>query len=72
MLPRRSDVVKAPAKAPPDGYTLFFGLSSALASSVTLYPKLPYDPSRTLPRFRGLAWGCTFSCRIPLCRSSPW
>jgi tripartite-type tricarboxylate transporter receptor subunit TctC len=31
------------AKSPPDGYTLFMGLTSALAPSVTLYPKLPYD-----------------------------
>lgn len=31
------------AKATPDGHTLFIGLSAALAPSVTLYPKLPYD-----------------------------
>lgn len=31
------------AKSPADGYTLFMGLTSALAPSVTLYPKLPYD-----------------------------
>jgi tripartite-type tricarboxylate transporter receptor subunit TctC len=31
------------AKSAPDGYTLLMGLSSALAPSMTLYPKLPYD-----------------------------
>jgi tripartite-type tricarboxylate transporter receptor subunit TctC len=36
------------AKSPPDGYTLFIGLSSALAPSVTLYPKLGYDPLKDL------------------------
>lgn len=32
------------AKAPPDGYTIGFGVSGALTSTVTLVPKLPYDP----------------------------
>ena len=36
------------AKSPPDGYTLFIGLSSALAPSVTLYSKLGYDPVKDL------------------------
>jgi tripartite-type tricarboxylate transporter receptor subunit TctC len=34
------------AKSPPDGYTLFIGLTSAIAPSVTLYPKLAYDPMK--------------------------
>ncbi|MEJ7931086.1 tripartite tricarboxylate transporter substrate binding protein [Ramlibacter sp. AN1015] len=36
------------AKAPPDGYTVGFGVSGALTSSVTLNPKLPYDPRRDI------------------------
>lgn len=36
------------AKAPPDGYTMGFGVSGALTSSVTLNTKLPYDPRRDL------------------------
>jgi tripartite-type tricarboxylate transporter receptor subunit TctC len=38
--------VDAVAKAPPDGYTMGFGVSGALTSSVTLSPKLPYDPTK--------------------------
>jgi tripartite-type tricarboxylate transporter receptor subunit TctC len=34
------------AKAPPDGYTLFVGSISALATNISMYPKLPYDPVR--------------------------
>jgi tripartite-type tricarboxylate transporter receptor subunit TctC len=34
------------AKAPPDGYTLFVGSISALATNVSMYSKLPYDPLR--------------------------
>lgn len=36
------------AKAPPDGYTMGFGVSGALTSSVTLNTKLPYDPRRDI------------------------
>ena len=36
--------VDAVAKAPPDGYTIGFGVSGALAVNVTLQPNLPYDP----------------------------
>jgi len=32
------------AKAAPDGYTLVLGNSAMLAVSVSLFPKLPYDP----------------------------
>lgn len=34
----------AVAKAAPDGYTLVLGNSAMLAVSVSLFPKLPYDP----------------------------
>ena len=34
------------AKAPPDGYTLFAGTISTLATNVSMYSKLPYDPVR--------------------------
>jgi tripartite-type tricarboxylate transporter receptor subunit TctC len=34
----------AAAKAPPDGYTLFFGAAGPLAVNPALYEKLPYDP----------------------------
>ena len=34
------------AKAPPDGYTVGWGSVSTHATSVSLYPKLPYDPRK--------------------------
>ena len=34
------------AKSPPDGYTFLLGNSGALASGVSLFPNLTYDPSR--------------------------
>jgi tripartite-type tricarboxylate transporter receptor subunit TctC len=34
------------AKAPPDGYTLMLGTVASLASNVSLYKKMPYDPLR--------------------------
>ena len=34
------------AKAPPDGYTLFSGSISTLATNVSMHSKLPYDPLR--------------------------
>ncbi len=34
------------AKAPPDGYTLFAGSISTLATNVSMHSKLPYDPLR--------------------------
>ncbi len=34
------------AKAPPDGYTLFGGSISTLATNVSMHSKLPYDPLR--------------------------
>ena len=34
------------AKAPPDGYTLFGGSISTLATNVSMHSKLPYDPVR--------------------------
>jgi tripartite-type tricarboxylate transporter receptor subunit TctC len=32
--------------SPADGYTIFFGTISTLATNVATYPKLPYDPLR--------------------------
>jgi tripartite-type tricarboxylate transporter receptor subunit TctC len=46
------------ARAVPDGYTLVMAGSAALATSVTIYKKLPYDPTRD---FAPLA----FIARIP-------
>lgn len=40
--------VDAVAKSAPDGYSMGFGVSGALTSSVTLQPKLPYDPTRDI------------------------
>ena len=34
------------ARAAPDGYTMFMGVTSVLAPSRSLYPKLPYDALR--------------------------
>jgi len=34
------------AKAPPDGYTLFAGSISTLATNVSMHARLPYDPVR--------------------------
>ena len=36
--------VQAALSAPADGYTLFFGSNSTLATNVALFKKLPYDP----------------------------
>ncbi|MDX3907800.1 MAG: tripartite tricarboxylate transporter substrate binding protein [Pigmentiphaga sp.] len=36
------------AKAPPDGYTLLVGASSAMTINPVLYRSLPYDPKRDL------------------------
>ena len=37
----------AAAKAPPDGYTILLGTTSALAVSPALYPSVPYDPLKS-------------------------
>jgi tripartite-type tricarboxylate transporter receptor subunit TctC len=37
---------EAVAKAQPDGYTLVLGNSAMLAVSVSLFPKLPYNPTK--------------------------
>jgi tripartite-type tricarboxylate transporter receptor subunit TctC len=50
--------VAAAARALPDGYTLVMAGSAALATSVTIYKKLPYDPTKD---FAPLA----FIARIP-------
>jgi tripartite-type tricarboxylate transporter receptor subunit TctC len=36
------------AKAPPDGYTIGLGTNGPLAINVTVFGKLPYDPSRDI------------------------
>jgi tripartite-type tricarboxylate transporter receptor subunit TctC len=36
------------AKADPDGYTMLFGSSGALAAALSLYSKVPYDPVKDL------------------------
>lgn len=38
--------VDAIVKSPPDGYSMGFGVSGALTSSVTMLPKIPYDPTK--------------------------
>jgi tripartite-type tricarboxylate transporter receptor subunit TctC len=38
--------VATAARSAPDGYTLVMGGSAALATTVTIYKKLPYDPSK--------------------------
>jgi tripartite-type tricarboxylate transporter receptor subunit TctC len=48
----------AAARALPDGYTLAMGGSASLATSVTIYKKLPYDPTKD---FSSIA----FIARIP-------
>jgi len=41
------------AKAPPDGYTLLL-TSGSIAISPSLFPKLGYDPNRSVPDFSQL------------------
>src|SRR5262249_42671900 len=43
------------AKAPADGYVLFMAPSSTMATNVTLYKKLPYDPTVDFVPLAGLA-----------------
>jgi len=45
------------ARAAPDGYTLFMGLTSVLAPSMTLYPKLPYNLLKDLAPVSQVASG---------------
>ncbi len=40
--------VDAIARSAPDGYTIGFGVSGALAVNVTLQPNLPYDPLKDI------------------------
>ena len=40
--------VDSTIKSPPDGYTMGFGVSGALTSSVTLMSRLPYDPTKDI------------------------
>ena len=59
----------AVAKAPPDGYTLFFVPAGTLTTNATLYKKLPYDPARTSRRSRSpRRWpSCWWSIRRCRC-----
>lgn len=43
------------AKSPPDGYTIMMAVST-LAIDVTLYKKLPYDPTKDLALVALIAW----------------
>src|SRR5262245_52629517 len=36
------------ARATPDGYTILLGTSTTMAINVSIYKKLPYDPTRDL------------------------
>jgi tripartite-type tricarboxylate transporter receptor subunit TctC len=45
------------AKAKPDGYTLVLGNSAMLAVSVSLYPNLPYDPTKDFAPITEVAAG---------------
>lgn len=47
------------ARATPDGYTLFLGTSTALASSRSLYPKLGYDLLRDFSYISSVASGAS-------------
>jgi len=42
-------------RASPDGYTLLFGSSSALAANVALLKSIPYDPAKDLAPIAGIA-----------------
>ena len=49
----------AVAKAPPDGYTLNFGLSTSLLINQFLFSKLPYNPQKDLDMLYRVADGTT-------------
>ena len=42
------------AKSPPDGYTLFMGSASAMASNPVMFKSLPYDPVKDFVPVAGL------------------
>lgn len=42
------------AKSPPDGYTLFMGSASAMASNLVMFKSLPYDPNKDFVPVAGL------------------
>ena len=46
-------------RAAPDGYTLFFASSSALAANVALLKNMPYDPAKDLSPVAGVAESVT-------------
>lgn len=46
---------EAAAKSAPDGYTIFFGTTGALASQPALQPKIPYDPIGSFAPISALA-----------------
>src|ERR1043166_5298555 len=51
---------KVAAKSPPDGYTLFIGLTTALVPSPSLYPRLRMTLSRISRR--SLGWRTARMC----------
>ena len=57
------------AKAPPDGYTLTMGVSSAFGINPTLYSKLPYDAIRDFAPITNLALTPQTLVTSP---NSPW
>jgi tripartite-type tricarboxylate transporter receptor subunit TctC len=46
---------EAAARSAPDGYTIFFGTTGALASQPALQPKIPYDPVKSFAAISALA-----------------
>ncbi len=56
------------AKAPADGYTLMLCDLGALAISPSLYPKLPFDPSKDLRSVSMLAYSPHLLVVHPRCR----
>ncbi len=45
------------AKSPPDGYTLFSGITGTMAINPSIYAKLPYDPVRDFAPIAMIATG---------------
>lgn len=48
--------MEAVVKSAPDGYTMGLGAAGALAANVSLYPQMPYDPTRDLAPVSNVAF----------------